>query len=257
MGASKSKPSPISDLPFLPDEVGVDVSELRKLREQFQGFDRSGLYHATRVMVRPDREAAEDLANGWEEFLRAPTFQHTAFRLDVPLPRVQHLCFYGDGDHLEQFTGLAERATLALPQQFFPRMSPNPKDWEAGYCRDQWLFGLYRLAYLQRGVIPIRRDLERNGEGPFGHVDRGCFDPLARAGCCDECERTAYEVWRSSFDLTGTTLPRYLYAALGLNVWAASLSAINYLIEHPAKIACDLCFWERRDWLTAFFPELK
>jgi hypothetical protein len=241
------------DLDYGPDPA--IVPELRRVRRLFDECRTNQLFHCTRVLVRPDLEKANDESANWEALSDQPTFHHSTFRLDYPAPRVQHLCFYGSRELVSQFTGLAQQVSLIVPSAFLPRISFNPDHWEARSLRDQWMLGLYRLAYMRRALLPITRDLQRNGAGTFDGVDRGFFDPLSRAGCCDEKERSGYEAWLTTFDLRNGASPQYVYSSLALNVWESTLIAIDYIVgnlDSLFKRGPQFVFWEDIDKVRPF-----
>ena len=211
----------------------IDLRKLRELRDQFADCAKDArLFHATRVMVMPDDEKPNDVSRGWDEFLGDQvTFGHSAFRLSCPPKRIQHLCFSGGFEVLNQFTGLAAQTAIEIPMPLLPRISPDPKDREARYDRDQWLLAMYAIAYRRRDLLPVRQDLQRNGEGTFDEVDRGSFDPLAFAANYESCERHGFATWKDSFTARNERCPRYLYAALSLDVCKCSVIAIDHVIE--------------------------
>lgn len=173
-------------------------------------------------------------------------------------PRVQHFCFFGSRECLDQFTGLAASAVLGLPSNWIAHFSPNPQDWDARTSRDQWLIFLYRVASLHPDVIPAERPLERGGEtSPLGR-DRGFFDPLVFAAHYhqeekkdDDPERSSLQRWLTLLQQKGEQSPRYLYAKLALDVCNCSIAAIEWLLNMPDQ-------WSMSNWpdgLCNYEPE--
>jgi len=206
--------------------------------------ERPKLYHATRVLlrVRPSLPAdgsmpprwwsGVDPAGEWEEFLGANVEVFEAREYERR-SRWQQSCYYGDATRLNEYTVLAREAWNHLPASF---AIPRDDSGTPHIDRDVWTMALYRVAMHARSAFA----LDTSGLPPYADL---VFPGLEHVIACTlddrDREEPMLERFRKSYRKALGRLPNFLFATLRLDVFAASIQGLEYLIEHAEELYGD------------------
>lgn len=196
----------------------------------------SKLYHATRIVLDLDRQdlhdghprvswgSGFDVKKGWEEFLDQEVFETREYERSNGW---QQSCYYGSSERMNEYTILASRSLPLATPGFVDFDRPT----EVHHLdRDTWTFGLYDLA------VSFRKELgfDLFGKQPYSTTIAAPTELrwiFSRSDSVPEFE-TALDTFRQDYFKVMSREPRFVFATLLVDVFAASSFAIRQVLEN-------------------------
>jgi hypothetical protein len=205
--------------------------------------ERPRLYHATRVLLRVRPSLPTDGSKpsrwwsginpveGWEEFL-GTDLEIFEGREYERRSRWQQSCYYGDAERMNEYTTLAGDAFRVLPPPF---AIPQDHSGMPHIDRDVWTLFMYRAAMSDRTAFA----LDTFGLPPYSDF---VFPGLEHVLACTHDRDTDEPMvarFRKAYRKGMGRLPEFIYATMRVDVFAASILGIKYLIDHAEELYGD------------------
>jgi hypothetical protein len=200
------------------------------------------LYHAARVLLgnRPELSpngepvtrwwSGVEPVDGWEDFLSPERVFDC--REHERLGRWHQSCYYGAVGRMNEYTLLAAEACGVLPARFVIPSGVYHRSI-LHINRDAWTYFLYRLATGN----PAAFGLDIYGLPPYADF---AFPGLEAVVACTsedpEREEQMLNRFREGFRRGTGRTPEFVYTALRVDVFEASLLGLRYLIEHKEEL---------------------
>ena len=201
--------------------------ELREIRKQFvQQRDPIGIYSCLRLRL-PDNDI--ELNAGWDEFL-GNTIVPFDFRV-LREPPVFEACFFGDEALLPRFLSLAADAHQKCPVLLvdFGTSSYNFCD-----AHTSWLFALHRLAWIR--FEAMQTDFRGQADRVDDSFDEAAADLFFLINQRPNQHEDIVTDWLQTVQRRGIARPPFVYQRLGRDLFAASVVAIDFVLDRLADV---------------------
>ena len=205
-------------------ELWREFHDVEKLKQRCVEFRKlagaPGLFHATRVPVDLS-EHGHPQDEDWSEFLGCR--QPFAFSVDeVSAGSIQQSCFFGARKKLDDYTPLAATSIGLFALGVTPRVCHHRN---APVDRNQWTLALYGAASRNEWQVAY----DTVGTGSYAKLEIDIKDALLIvSGLKNRDYLQAYlATLGRSVIKQGHRLPRFIYAGLATDVFAASAALIE------------------------------